>query len=378
MLREIAVDIAVIGAGISGLLTALQLSKNRRVNSIKVYEKRALNAVPRKHCSGIVSKDTLLNIPYAFKFVENSYSYVNILVDKGFEIEFVFEKNAIHRIDRISHEKYLLETIKNRGVDVSFSSEVTNVEISSKGYTVRSLGGVADTYNAVVIAEGYPPRLALKLGLKAYATPLNGIQRDVYLEKKLKLEDLDKLYVHIDLNENEIAWFIPINERKAVIGIATVYTASTRLYSYEKLFLRRLGVEAARVLDIYGGIVLRGYPVKIMNKNILCLGDAVATVKSFSGGGLYPISTISKIYGENIHQLDVTKHKIGTVTAELKKQFKLYSAIRAFSNVIPFNKKLLSLRRISVEVKDSSLYDHHEIMLVKMITSIAFRQSRIP
>lgn len=63
--------LAIIGAGISGLLTAYYALSNRTISQIILFEQRA--KIPRKHCAGIISPETLSLLPYGLKYVENKY-----------------------------------------------------------------------------------------------------------------------------------------------------------------------------------------------------------------------------------------------------------------------------------------------------------------
>lgn len=351
-------DIAIIGAGIAGILTALELSKNRAVNTITIFEKKPHNSIPRKHCSGIVSRDTLEHIQYAYRFIENSYSIINITISNKLELELFFNKNSIYKINRVAHEKYLIDTILSKGIDIRYKSHVIDVKHSGK--IILENGNIL-SYNSIVIAEGYPPRLSRLAGLRAYIEPIYSIQQDVCLGKKL-LNNIDKLYVYLGLER--FSWLIPITERKAVIGIATRGNPSKELEIFKKFFEKKLSIEISKTLDIYGGVVLRGYPANIVRDNIVGIGDTIASVKSISGGGLYPISIISKIYGENIHILNNIEKKLKDIIKELRQQYKLYKFMK---KIIGLN--IIPMRKIAIEVNNSYFYDHHEKLFAKIITS---------
>lgn len=359
-------DVAIVGAGISGILTALNLIKNRKVDTVTVFERKPRNLTPRKHCSGIISRTTLSSIPYSSRFVENTYSYVDIIIGRRFEAELVFDKGAIYKINRYAHEKYLIDVVKNRGVDIRFCTDVVDIEIEHVGYKIKTADRVEDTYSRVVVSEGYPPRLSNRLGLKAYSEPFSGVQQDLYLEKRLRAEYLDRLTVYIGTG-GEFAWFIPVNEREVVVGTVHRSYSLQKLEFYKKFFTRRLGIEIARARDTYGGFVLRGYPVEIVKGGILGIGDAVSSVKSLSGGGLYPISIISRIYGEDIHQIHIVKRRLRAIMGALRKQFVLYNVTKRFFDIIS---RMTPLRRVSIEVKNAYFYDHHEKLLAKALASI--------
>lgn len=359
-------NVAVVGAGIAGLLTALHLSMNRSIDRVVVFEKREAGGLPRKHCSGVISKDTLTRIPYASKFVENSYNTVELYTFSGLSIELIFDKDSIYRIDRVSHEKTLTEILLSRGVYIEFDSEVMSIEHSGDGYRLRVGSGWSRPFDRVVIAEGYPPRLALAQGFKFRSRPLMGLQQDVLLERRLSEEAVSRLYVAMGIDEG-FAWFIPITDRKAVIGIASGTGSGDLIEVCRKFFEKRLGFSVGRVVDIYGGIVLRGYPSALVVGGVIGIGDAVATVKSVSGGGLYPIAIISKLIGENIHRMHIVERELRGVLNQLRAQYKVYRFSRLMLNLF---RRPSPLKKVVIELGSSSLYDHHEKLLMKTATGL--------
>lgn len=364
-------DVVIVGAGISGLLSAYWLSRNKHVNSIVIYEKRPLNVIPRKHCSGVISRDTLLRIPYAHKFVENSYHRIKIYTTRNFEVELIFDKNSIYKINRVTHEKHLMDVIRGWGIEVVSNTNVVDMKKVRNKCLVKGFNLKGTEFDWVIIAEGHPPSLSKKLGLVSRFDSFKGIQQEVYLGKKLNNEEIEVLYVYLSQVRNEFAWFIPINERKVLVGIASKDNIFDKLNLAKRFFQKKLGTEIAKVEDIYGGVVLRGYPIKLVRENILGIGDAVSMVKSLSGGGLYPISVTSKIYGENLHKLELLNKKIKSIAKDLEKQYKFYKFI---INILKLFKSTSLVKKITVHIGDSYFYDHHEKILAKAFINIKLDQ----
>ncbi|MEM1646195.1 MAG: NAD(P)/FAD-dependent oxidoreductase [Ignisphaera sp.] len=360
-------DVAIVGAGISGILSAYWLLRNKYTSSIVIYEKRSLNAIPRKHCSGIISRNTLLRIPYAYKFIENKYYKIKIYTMRNFEAELVFDKNSIYKINRVAHEEYLMSIIMGRGVEITLNTNIVDVKkvqdkILVKGFNLR------DTkFDRVIIAEGHPPNLSRKLGLASQLDSFKSIQQEVYLGKKLDSEETEVLHVYLSQDRGEFAWFIPINESKILVGVVSKDNVFNKLSLAKKFFQKKLNTEIARVEDMYGGVVLRGYPIKLVRENILGIGDTVSMVKSLSGGGLYPISVVSKIYGENLHKLEVVNKKIKSIAKDLEKQYKLYNFI---TNILKLFRSTLPAKKTTIYIGDSYFYDHHEKILAKAFINI--------
>jgi len=363
------VDVVVIGAGISGLLSAYWLSRNKHVSSLIVFEKRPLNAIPRKHCSGVISRDTMLRIPYAVKFIENSYNRLKVYVAENLEVELIFDKNAIYKIDRVAHEKLLLEVVKERGVEIMLNTNVVDVEKVKNKYRVRGFNVRGGEFDQVIVAEGYPPNLSRKLNLESRFNTFKGIQQEAYLSRKLDCDSVEVLYVYIGRNTKGFAWLIPVNERRLIVGVASKDNVFGELSLVKRFFEKKLNIEMTKMKDLYGGIVLRGYPKKLLRGSILGIGDAVAMVKSLSGGGLYPISVTSTVYGENLHKPEVLNRKTKSIARELMKQYKLYELI---TRGLKLPRSILLFSNITAYIGDSYFYDHHEKILAKAFTTIKF------
>jgi flavin-dependent dehydrogenase len=357
-------NIAIVGMGISGLLTSLHLLLNNHVDTVTIYEKKYKEFLPRKHCTGLVSKETLVRIPYADKFIKNSYSYVEISTVEGLDVVLIFNKGSIYRIDRVSHEKFVVDIISDKGVTVKYGENVVGVEKFGDRYRVLGKDIHNELFDVVVISEGYPPRISKSIGLEAVYKPLKGIQADVELSKKLKYEQIETLCVYLGVDSDGFAWFVPGSDRRAVVGVAVKNTPSSYLKLAIKLFEKKLGLDVEEIVDIYGGVVLRGYPKKVVVERVLGIGDAVAMVKSLSGGGLYAVSIASRIYGENIHRLGIAEKEVELLIRELKNQYMLFKLV---SRTLRIRSGYQKKRKIVLDIDESRLYDNHVEVLIEFL-----------
>lgn len=368
-------DVAIVGAGVSGLLTGYRMLENKKIDRVIIFEKRNLH--PRKHCTGIVSRSTLERIPFSEKFIENSYSGIDLITIEGIEISIDIEKNSVYKFDRVAHEQYLAEEIIKRGGVINDKTYVTNIMENNKicvSIVKEKIENRKLNYDYVVIAEGYPPKLVKTIGFKTHIENLKGLQVDVNLSKKINEWKLNRLFIVTSFENflNSFCWFVPLQDRKAVIGIAVnnidIVAAKNYLLSYIKLFEKRLDIEIQSVENLYGGIVLRGYPINIVRNRILSLGDAVGTVKSLSGGGLYAISILSSTYGKNIHKSNEIEKEVKLLARELKQQYIMYKLLNKILAKVGINiLKILKKKKITIEIKNKYYFDQHEKLLIKSI-----------
>lgn len=361
--------LAIIGAGISGLLTAYHVLSNNTISQVTLFEQRT--KVPRKHCAGIVSPETLLTLPYGSRYIENRYRNIEFYILPSIRILLRCNNIIAYKIDRVGHEMELYRILIMRGIDIQLNKKVLEIDVGRDSSLIihdsmtKSL--IRKEFDYIIISEGYPHKLSLGIGLDAMVRPLHGLQQDVMYSSKNV--DKETLYVFINpiIFGEGFGWFIPITENKGVIGLAYNERSIEISSIFRKVLSKMLKIDLLGIADVYGGMVLQGYPKTICNNNICALGDAVGMVKSISGGGLYAISRISSIYARNIGINDIAKQKeVRRMLSELWTQYafkcSLWRTISMLKNIVS------SSSRYSIEIEVSQLdYDRHEKLLLDLI-----------
>lgn len=375
-------DVAVIGAGISGLLSAYHLI-TKGVN-VTIFERR--DSFPRAHCTGIVSRSTLENIPYANNFVVGRYNKVAFYLSihgKISQINIRFRGFVAYKIDRYAHEIALIQHVKELGVPINPMSTVLEINEESAGteveiYDRNNATTKRQLFDKVVVAEGYPGTLSAKIGCKSFSTSLHAIQRDYVIRGDLL--DEHTLYIYIDphIFGYGFAWLVPFGDGKAVIGYAGEGVPSLAIYTkVVKFFSNTVGVDVKEyVSSFYGGNVLIGYPIEFFSKKgkSICIGDAVAMVKSISGGGLYAISSTSKMLSDLIIREDrKAVNSLYNMAKELRKQYHIKKLLwKTIPN--PIYGRIISLltrhRTIELEAKNLEYFDKHEKVLANILLEL--------
>lgn len=371
------VDIGVIGCGIAGLTVSYYLLNDRVASSITIFERRTL--VPRKHCTGLVSLETLMKLPLASRFVENMYrSMIFLIHGANFGIEIVADRYFACRIDRVRHEIELMRSLNEMGAVINLGCDVTNISSYNNKYFLtfkRGGEGLLSThFDKIVIAEGYPPKLSRKYGLSAKYDVLRALQEEVSISSALKNDQVETIYVFISpiLFGKGFAWLVPIDRYRIIVGYATEYTSSIEmLENVKQVFKNILKLSYRSVEDLYGGDVLQGYPIATYANDILSIGDAVSMVKSISGGGLYAISLASKLYTRIINLGSVEHYRA------LRKLFKIlrmqyiiknaaWNILRhalSNTNIIGQVNKILSFNLKHLD------YDRHDLLIYTFLTN---------
>ncbi len=365
---------AIVGGGIAGLLVASKL----RVPKLVLFE-RFRRAGVRRHCTGIISVETAERCLVKREHVVNAYRNIVMMVPSiRMEIALRCDKAFALKIDREAHEAYLAELAEERGYDLRFGCDVVDAKVDRRSGKVALYVNCGDGASGVyevdlaVIAEGYPPRLAEIFALSSKSIALIGLQRVATLSRRLRNDSVHTLYVVIDpqILEGGFGWVVPLSDRKILVGIATRRRGRKARELLETLFRvvsKYLSDVTAGSDVVFGGIVLRGYPKRLVSKYAFGIGDAVATVKSVSGGGLYAISRLADLYTKYICGRELLALKeIESLRKELRMQYYLansiYGVLRLLAQI-----RIMSETRIEVFLRELD-YDRHERLLLDVLS----------
>lgn len=269
----------------AGLLAALNLDCE-----VDVFE-AARPGLRGRRCTGVVSRATLARLPRAERFALQRYSALEVAVPE-LELRLSLRSRTPFacKLDRSSHELELAGMVEGRGHRLLQRAPVRAVKPGAGGVDLLLPAGWR-RYDAVVLAEGYPPTLSRALGLAPETEARVGVQALARVGGALDPEALYVAYSPRTLKG--FAWVVPLGGGRALVGGAAprgldALGGAVKLCS----MLFKLRIEVAS--KPFGGYVLRGYPRSLARGRVFALGDAAATVKSLSGGGLYAVSALAK------------------------------------------------------------------------------------
>ncbi len=353
--------VAVVGGGVAGLYVANLLARH---HDVVVYEKARL-AGWRKHCSGVVSVTTT-RLLWAEDHVDN---WFRRLVLRAGRLVVVAESRTPYacRIRREQHERYLAERLESLRARLHYNTWVRHVEARGDVRVVVEARGETRTlvFDYVVAAEGYPASIARSLGFNPYTETLWGLQARVRLGRRLDEETAETLYVHYNHDgSGGFTWLIPLSGREALVGAASRCRPLLRHVAYALKEYGRFVGKDARILEVYGGVLLRGYPRRLVADRAAALGDANTTVKSISCGGLAPIAWAAHEIAAYIDHGGAESQSIATA----KTVRRLYQAYRLASRLVRLAEKL---PRTTIYMRITSQdYDNHVTLLVKAMAKI--------
>ena len=264
-------DAVVVGGRVAGARTA-ELLADKGAKVLLIDSRIEINNPIQ--CTGFVSHRFLELLPDFPK----RYRYNKISKAKFYspnKKNFYLNASEFLVMDRGKLDGYLIKRAKKAGVEikpgVTFKSKKLrrdHIEVStSKGKLKAKL---------LIGADGPQSEVARSCGLDSKAQ-FFGIQSTV----GGKFDDsFAELHFGSKVAPKYFAWFVPINKKRARIGLATKHSA----YKYYKDFTKsKLGYVPKP--DVSGAIKCK-YQNKIVSDRVLLIGDAASQVKPFSGGGI--------------------------------------------------------------------------------------------
>jgi len=277
--------VGIVGAGFSGLLSALKIAKYM---DVEVFEEHARIGYPR-HCTGLVSE-------YVFNYLGsevgectlNSFNrYIVRHVSRpNDEIELRF-KERVYLIDRPKAEQYFADVVQSYGGIIYLSHGVKSVD--ARDTSISLMDGSKKRYDLIILAEGSRANIVRKLGLCREIKYLIGVQAVLRVQN-----ELDHPYVLFgdDLSNEFFGWLVPIDEKNLIAGLADAvepYNKLKRLISrYLRQFLNASQL-SYEITEIFGGLIPMSKPCNQVINKVIGLGDAVSVTKPLSGGGIYGI-----------------------------------------------------------------------------------------
>lgn len=370
--------VAIVGGGIAGLLAAAKL----RVPELTLFERNSKAGV-RKHCTGIISVETAKRCMLKPEFILNSYDTLSFAIPRlHLNVVIKSDRAFAVKIDREAHEEYLAMLVENRGYRILFRCNVDSIRLEETQYNSNVMldattsDGTRLEYKAdiVIIADGYPSRFAKDLGLESFYTPLLGLQRVAITTRRLSTEQTNTLYIVFDtvFGKEGFGWIVPLNERKLIVGIATRYLGKgSRILLNEFLHFVAKKFDTILVSEgsDFGGVILRGYPKKIVGKNVLGIGDAITSVKSVSGGGLYAISWLAELYSAILN--NSMKSKLIKYVENLRRELQIqYRIAKVLYHSLGLLMRIRTPVNMCIEVFIKNLdYDRHEHLMLSVFTA---------
>jgi digeranylgeranylglycerophospholipid reductase len=275
-------DVIVVGGGPAGSHIAYELTSSGY--SVALFERKAAPGLDAC-CTGIVSTECFQSLGLSPGVILNEVRSARFFFPSGKYLRFQTDNIQAYVVNRFLLDKALASRAESQGTRCFFSCPVVDIIPGSDRIQAEVLcSGIRRTFDAraVVLANGFKPRLHKKLGLGEIKSFLIGAQVEI------EVQGVDEFEVHFgqQVAPGAFAWLVPTSRNRAYVGLLATSQARLHLQNFVKCLF-----EAGRAASSEAEIEQKRVPMKPLTRSygnrLLVIGDAAGQVKPTTGGGIY-------------------------------------------------------------------------------------------
>ncbi len=268
-------DVAVIGAGMSGLLLARELARSKI--KVRVYDQKQKLGYPVR-ASSILSVSGLDSLGIDFGKIPYNKLCGARLYAEGKMLEIRAKKAMAYSMDRHKLNSMLKDECKDLGVEI----------MTGKRIEERDLDDISRD-SIVVGADGFNSTVARHYGF-------GGAVKHVLTYRAEYIADIeDTSMVELFFDKAKIqgffGWIAPEPQRVVEIGVGIDSRFGNSKVAYDRFIaMQRVGefIESATLKDHGASVIPIGLRRHFVDekKGVLLIGDAAGQVKPTTGGGI--------------------------------------------------------------------------------------------
>ncbi len=332
-------DAVVIGGGPAGLTFAAETAGKM---SVLLLEENFEVGKPVQ-CSGLVSP-RVIEMSGLDRW-HNVIGSVDFISPNGGRLSLRGSEPKGYVIDRSGLDVHLAERAARNGVETLMGATFTDAQRVPDGVRISFRQGGETRFvetGLVVGADGVSSAVGRRFGLTRFREMVSCIQTDA-VAAGLDEGDAVSLFFGSEVAPGFFAWSIPAGGF-ARIGLGISAGANTADHYFKKL-LERLGVR--RTLNITAGPIPIGNRGRMVDDNVLIVGDAAGQVKPISGGGIFTGMAAARLAAG----VAISAHERGGMT---RKSLSLYESGWRKGVGRELERAAL-VRRIFLQMNDSKL-----------------------
>ena len=275
-------DVIIVGAGPAGSYIAYELASLG--HDVAVFEEKSalgLNVC----CTGIISTECFQSLDLSPDVILTKVNSGKFFSPSGRCLRVQTENVQAYVVNRLSLDKALASKAQSQGAQYFFSSPVIDIIPGKDSMQAEILYfGAREIFSAraVVLANGFRPKLPRKLGLGKIKSFLVGAQAEI------EAENIDEFEVYFgqEIAPGLFAWLVPTSTNKAYVGLLATSQAKLHLQK----FLDNLSCQGritSREVEIEQKAIPVGTLARSYRDRVLVIGDAAGQVKPTTGGGIY-------------------------------------------------------------------------------------------
>jgi geranylgeranyl reductase family protein len=275
-------DVIVVGAGPAGSYIAYELASSG--HDVAVFEEKSASGL-NVCCTGIISTECFQSLGLSPEVILTKLNSARFFSPSGRCLRLQTEKVQAYVVNRLLLDKALASKAQSQGAQYFFSSPVIDIIPGKDSIQAETLcSGAREIFSAraVVLANGFRPKLPRKLGLGKIKNFLVGAQAEIEAKNVDELE----VYFGQEIAPGAFAWLVPISTNKAYIGLLAKSQAKLHLQNFlNNLFGQ--GRISSREVEIEQKAIPLGTLARSYGDRVLVIGDATGQVKPTTGGGIY-------------------------------------------------------------------------------------------
>jgi len=275
-------DAIIVGAGPAGSYAAYELASSGY--SVAVLEQKSAPGLDIC-CTGIISTECFNSFGTSPEVVLAEANSIRLFSPSGRCFRLESEKVQACVIDRTFFDQAIARKAQASGAHYFLSSRVTDITVEEDRAKVEVLylgSGEMFTSRAVILANGFKPKLSQKLGLGKIKNFLIGAQAEIEAQNI----DETEIYFGRQIAPGSFAWLVPTSANKALAGLLSTSQAKLHL---EKFLLGPFcqGRMTTGEVKIRQKAIPLGTLPRTYGDRVLVIGDAAGQVKPTTGGGIY-------------------------------------------------------------------------------------------
>jgi len=284
---RVSVDVLVVGAGPAGLMAARKIAA-AGFKVLVVEKEKELSVKP---CGEGISARTIktaeLTDKEADRFIAVRIKRANIYSPSGIKLSVVGGSAQGYIIDKKKFLRVMASKAADAGAEIAMAEPAKRIEKVDEGYRIytRSL---EVTTRLLIGADGYLSFTARRLGLEKPGER-KVIPTVQYVMVNCNLEDPEAIdfYVGRRVAPLGYVWVFPKSETEANVGIG-VRGAPAKLYLDKFVRDHPEMFSKAEVVEYKGSAVtISGMLEKIVDDNVMLVGEAAGEVIPLTGGGIH-------------------------------------------------------------------------------------------
>jgi digeranylgeranylglycerophospholipid reductase len=266
-----AYDVVIVGAGPVGSAAA-RCCAEYGLSTLCIEEHGTIGYPVQ--CAGLLSQNAFRECEVSRKSVLNEVSGAEVITGSGSRLLIDAGETKAFVVDRGILDREMAEHAANAGVDFLLKTGV--FRINGNHVVTRGINGHLEiSFKILIAADGPRSTIARLRGLKRAEFYLSGVQAEIYCENDPRF-----VGVYPDVSPEFFAWRIPVDRRRARIGLAGMTRVKERFSLFSQLF-------NGSCLDFVLGTIPLGVMPVTHGDRAMYVGDAGGFAKPTSGGGVY-------------------------------------------------------------------------------------------